>query len=200
MKRPKPLRADAQRNRAHLLVTAREVFATRGLAVPIDAIAEKAGVGIGTIYRHFPTKEALFEAIIVDRLESLVTEARQLSSASDPASALLTFLGRMVSEGAAKKDLVEALSGSGVDVHRGLMLGVAQDLRQALGALLDRAQEAGTIRSDVGVEEVLAMVRGAFAASHGYPGGEKARARLSAMLFDGLRRIAVRAEAGSARR
>ena len=200
MKRPRPLRADALRNRAHLLSIAREVFATRGLAVPIDAIAEKAGVGVGTIYRHFPTKEALFEAIIVDRLESLVAEARTLSSASDPATALLTFLGRMVSEGAVKKDLVEALSGSGVDVHQGRALGMGKDLRQALGALLVRAQEAGSIRSDVGVEEVLALVRGAFAASNGYPGGEKARARLSSMLFDGLRQIPLRAKPGSARR
>ena len=70
-------RADAVRNLAKILQAAEEVFAAEGLAVPIDEVARRAGVGIGTVYRHFPTKEALFEAIVVARLEGLIERARR---------------------------------------------------------------------------------------------------------------------------
>ena len=76
----RPLRADARRNRAKVLEAAEEVFASEGLAVPIDEVARRAGVGVGTVYRHFPTKEALFEAIVVARLEALVERAEELGT------------------------------------------------------------------------------------------------------------------------
>src|SRR5580658_9490937 len=83
----RPQRADAQRNRARVLEAAEVVFAAEGLNVPVDVIAEKAGVGVGTLYRHFPTKEKLFEAIIVERISGLAVEARCRLTAEDPGAA-----------------------------------------------------------------------------------------------------------------
>ena len=82
------MRADAVKNRARILEAAEEIFATEGVSVPIDTVAERAGLGVGTLYRHFPTKEALFEAIVVDRLESLLEMARRQSVDPDPGAAL----------------------------------------------------------------------------------------------------------------
>src|SRR5438876_7565800 len=79
----RPLRADAQRNRAKVLAAAQEAFAAEGIAVPLDEIARRAGVGAGTVYRHFPTKEALFEAVIADRLEHFAEHATSLGTAED---------------------------------------------------------------------------------------------------------------------
>src|ERR1700733_15507536 len=94
----RPLRADAQRNRLRVLEAAEAVFASEGISVPVDVIAEKAGVGVGTLYRHFPTKEKLFEAILIQRLEELVTDARARLGAEDPGSAFFGFLEHLVEE------------------------------------------------------------------------------------------------------
>src|SRR3954467_10927193 len=92
----RPLRADAARNRARVLKVAYETFAAEGLAVPIDEIARRAGVGAGTVYRHFPTKEELYRAVVEDRIRRIVEEGRALLAVQDPAEALFTFLRSMV--------------------------------------------------------------------------------------------------------
>ena len=83
------LRADARRNRARILEVAREVFASEGLAVPIDTVATRAGIGVGTVYRHFPTKEALFAAIVSDRVQALADEARAARRRGRPGRGVL---------------------------------------------------------------------------------------------------------------
>ncbi|HEY1552270.1 MAG TPA: helix-turn-helix domain-containing protein, partial [Kofleriaceae bacterium] len=100
------LRADAKRNRERVLAIAQQVFAAEGLAVPIDEIAKRAGVGIGTVYRHFPTKEALFAAIVHDRMERLIEYATSLGNAAKPGDALFAVLDRLIEDGGHKKDLV----------------------------------------------------------------------------------------------
>ena len=110
----RPLRADARRNRAKVLAAAEEVFASEGLAVPIDEVARRAGVGVGTVYRHFPTKEALFEAIVVARLEALVERAEELATSDDPGTAMFTFISELVDLAVQKKDLTEELARAGV--------------------------------------------------------------------------------------
>src|SRR6202158_6103447 len=117
LSRPKvpSMRADAQRNKKLIVQAAREVFATEGLAAPIDEIAERAGVGIGTLYRHFPTKEALFEAIVTAKLEYLLELARGRATATDPGNALFSFLGEFAQQASAKHDLFDALSSAGID-------------------------------------------------------------------------------------
>src|SRR4029079_11647392 len=92
----RPLRADAARNRARVLQVAYDTFASDGLAVPIDEIARRAGVGGGTVYRHFPTKEALFVAVVDDRLRWIIGSARDLLVAEGPGEALFAFLRQMV--------------------------------------------------------------------------------------------------------
>ena len=88
----RPLRADAQRNRARILEAAENVFAVEGIEVPVDLIAEKAGVGVGTLYRHFPTKEKLCEAVLLERLSALTLDAQALAEADDPKAAFFGFL------------------------------------------------------------------------------------------------------------
>lgn len=180
------MRADAQRNRLRVLEVAQAVFAAEGLGVPIDEIARRAGLGVGTVYRHFPTKEALFEAILVSRIEGVVEDARALAAAEDPGAAFFGFLARLGEMGAAKKDLIEALARAGIDVKRAAG-GAKEELSLAVGRLLKRAQKAGDVRGDVAVGEVLSLVSGAFTAIERHGGDERARARLLAIMCDGLR-------------
>src|SRR5665213_269056 len=93
---PRPLRADAQRNRARVLEAAEKVFAAEGISVPVDIIAEKAGVGVGTLYRHFPTKEKLFEAILIGRIMEIAADARSRLNSDDAGSAFFRFLEHLV--------------------------------------------------------------------------------------------------------
>jgi len=183
--RARPLRADAERNRQRVLAVAQEVFATRGLAVPIDEIARKAGLGVGTLYRHFPTKEALFEAIVVGRMEQLVDDARARAKAPDPGGAFFGFLEAMVDEGEAKRDFLTALAGTGIDMER--IAAIKQRMKRAVAVLLERAQSAGVVRRDVGASDVLTIVMGTVGAADRHGAGAAERRRLLAVIFDGLR-------------
>src|SRR5258708_33272642 len=111
----RPLRADAARNRARVLEVAYEAFASDGPSVPIDEIARRAGVGAGTVYRHFPTKEALFAAVIDDRVRGIVASGRALLGSVGPGEALFVFLREMAMTSATDHGLVEALAGYGMD-------------------------------------------------------------------------------------
>ena len=187
MAKKRALRADAERNREHVLKVAQDVFATEGLAVPIDEIARRAGLGVGTLYRHFPTKEALFLAIVIDRLEHLAAEARALATAADPGEAFFGFLSRMVHEGSVKRDFMDALSSSGADLGRTLAT-IKASYRAALAVLLKRAQDAGVVRRDVSVLEVHALVTGTFGSLDRLgKDAAQARKRLLAIVCDGLR-------------
>jgi AcrR family transcriptional regulator len=185
MSRPRPLRADAERNRQRVLEVAQQVFATEGLAVPIDEIARRAGLGVGTLYRHFPTKEALFEAIVIGRIEGLVEHARLGARAPDPGAAFFGFLSRMVEDGAAKKDFLAALAGTGVDMER--IAAAKQRMKRAVNVLVERAQEARALRSDVSASDVLTLVMGAVGAADRHGAGTAERKRLLTVIFDGLR-------------
>ncbi len=153
----RPLRADAQRNRARILEAAEVVFAAEGIEVPVDTIAEKAGVGVGTLYRHFPTKEKLCEAILLERLSALTVDARALADAADPAAAFFGFLDHIVEEGAAKRDLLVAVMGAGLAFDLAAAE-VKDELREAVGVLLQRAQAVGAVRPDVTAAMVVALV------------------------------------------
>jgi AcrR family transcriptional regulator len=177
------LRADARRNRARVLEVAEQVFASEGLAVPIDDIAKRAGVGIGTVYRHFPTKEALFAAIVQQKLARVVEHISSVAADPAPGEAFFAVLDRLVAQGTDKKDLVDALAVAGIDV-RSSAQDTAKQLRSALGTLLKRAQAAGAVRRDVTVEEILALV-GATLAAATRTGGSATR--LFAIVRDGLR-------------
>jgi AcrR family transcriptional regulator len=181
MSTPKPLRADARRNRARVLEVAEQTFAKRGLAVSIDEIAQQAGVGVGTIYRHFPTKEALFGAIVVDRIQRLVDEARALADAGDPGEAFFRYFTHVIEEAVLNKALYEALSEeAGVETAIGEL---GERLVAAQGVLLARAQRAGAIRKDVDAGDLKALVTGCVAMeSQGIVSG-----RMTTIVCDGLR-------------
>src|SRR6202035_4061810 len=112
------MRADAVRNKKLIVQAARGVFATAGLAAPIDEIAQRAGVGTGTLYRHFPTKEALFEAVVIGRVEELVEEARRLIASNDPKTAFFALLAKLLQHGDGHKDLMDALDKQSFDIQR----------------------------------------------------------------------------------
>ncbi len=182
----KPLRSDARRNRERLLEAARAAFAADGLSVPLDEIARRAGVGPGTLYRHFPAKEALFEAVLQDRLQRLADEARALRDQPDPGEALLGFIDRLVAEGALKKDLVDALASAGTEISAGLAKTGAQ-IRAAIHDLLVRAQASGTIRDDIDVDDLMTIVASMLFALRRRPAQAADPRRAVAVLRDGLR-------------
>jgi len=182
----KPLRADARRNRDRLLEAARDAFAQEGVGVPLDEIARRAGVGPGTLYRHFPTKEALLEAVVHERMRQLVASAEQLGESSDAGAAFFGFLGHMVREAAPKRDLVDALIGAGVDV-RAAVAEPAARLRDETERLLARAQHAGAVRPDVTSADVMALLSGLLVAVRSAAHPDADAARMTAVLLDGLR-------------
>ncbi len=153
----RPLRADAARNRARILEAAEVVFAAEGIEAPVDDIAEKAGVGVGTLYRHFPTKEKLCEAILIDRLRDLTNDARAQADAVDPVAAFFGFLEHFVELGAAKRDLIVAVTGAGLDFDEAAAP-VKEDLREAVGVLLRRAQDAEAVREDVTPAAIIGLI------------------------------------------
>ena len=180
----RPMRADALRNRTRILEAAEVVFAAEGIEVPVDLIAEKAGVGVGTLYRHFPTKEKLCEAILLERLSRLTEDARAMADADDPAAAFFGFLEHVVEEGTAKRDLLIAVMGAGLEFEQSAAA-VKDALRDAVGVLLERAQAVGAVRQDVTPGAVVSLVGATCqAAAHG--GGPPACDLLS-IVCDGLR-------------
>ena len=181
---PRKLRSDAARNRARLLDVAYEAFAAEGVAVPIDEIARRAGVGAGTVYRHFPTKEAQFQAIVANRMEQLAEHAHELTDEQGPGDALFAFLATMVAEGAKDQGLVDALAGVGVDFTQ-VAKGVEQRFLDALAGLLARAQQAGAVRSDVDVRDVKTLLVGC-QAMQSYSGDADVTERLLTIIRDGL--------------
>ena len=144
------MRADARRNRARILAAAEEVFAARGAAASTEEVAAAAGVAIGTVFRHFPTKQDLLGAILKDLLADLSEKAGD--------DDLFAFFTRVVTVAAEKKFVVELLAGHGVEVG---VAGPVQALSSAVGELLTNAQDAGTVRADVRLDEVLALLTAA---------------------------------------
>lgn len=177
-------RADAVRNRTRLLEIAFDTFATEGLGVPIDEIARRAGVGAGTVYRHFPTKDALFIAIITDRLAEHARVAAQVAEQHEPGPAFFAFLDWVVRDGGVDQGLMEALAGTGFDLASAVPA-AEQQWMAAFQQLLSAAQAAGAVRRDLDAVDIKALVVGYQAALRHRP--EPAAAdRLLEVLHAGL--------------
>jgi len=180
----RPLRADARRNREKVLRAAMEAFAASGYGVPLDEIAARAGVGPGTVYRHFPAKEALFEAVAAARVADLIADARGRAESGDPGAAFFGFLARIRQEAAAKRDLPDAIAVAG---------SLQDSLNAALDVLLRHAQRAGAVRGDIATPDLIVLLKGMFASMReaAADGADPAqRERVFAVLTDGLRRPA----------
>jgi AcrR family transcriptional regulator len=181
-------RADAVRNRERVLEAAKAVFSAGGPDASLETVARRAGVGIGTLYRHFPTREALFEAVYRREVAQLVELAEQLKSEVEPVEALRRWLRSNVEFVATKKGMSTALA---LAVHGSseLYAYTFDRLTKAVGALLDRAVAAGEIRSDVGPEDLLRALVG-MCYMHDQPGWQATVLRLVDVFVDGLCRPA----------
>lgn len=162
-----------------MLDAADEVFAAKGVAASTEEVAKRAGVGIGTVFRHFPSKEALLEAVLVARFGRLAEEARGLAGAEDAGAALFGFLTAIVDQSASKNAFAGALAEAGVDVEAALGRAGAE-LWEALGVLLARAQAASAVRPEATVEQVVAVLVGASRAADYAPSAVP-------LILDGLR-------------
>jgi AcrR family transcriptional regulator len=187
-----PKRADARRNHDQILVAAAEVFAERGIEAPLEEIARRAGVGIGTLYRHFPNRDALNEAVYRREVETLCSGIDALLADNPPDVALREWMARFAGYVARKRGMAVALK-SALGADNELFTYSHRRIREAIGSLVDAAVAAGTIRPDVDPDDLLRGMSGICMASD-LPGGDRT-ARLIDLLVDGLRYGAAAARA-----
>jgi len=177
------VRADAQRSIDTLLQTAMAVFATSGVDAPVREIAEKAGVGVGTIYRHFPQRSDLIAAVFRREIDACADAAPVLAAENEPGEALGRWIERYVDFIAAKRGLAKALH-SGDPAFETLPAYFKARLEPALRTLLKSAVSAGQVRPDIAAEELLGAV--ASLCMHAYEQGPKHARRMVSLLVDGL--------------
>jgi AcrR family transcriptional regulator len=181
----RPKRADARRNYDKVVAAAREAFAERGTSTSLEEIARRAQVGIGTLYRNFPNRQALLEAVYVDEVENLCRSSAELS-ALPPWEAFAAWVDRVVGYLATKQALLQELL-EYVDRDAPLFATCRQSLFAAGRPLLERAQDAQVVRADTDVAEVIQLVGGIAK----IPGAEPEQIRhLVGIALDGLRRRA----------
>jgi AcrR family transcriptional regulator len=177
----RPQRADARVNRDKLVAAARKLFTDKGTSAPLEEVAEHAGVGIGTLYRHFPTRQALLEAVYVDEVEAMARAATDLAELA-PWEALSQWLHQYVGFAATKRALNEALMET--DPNSDALLTCRTALTGAGNALVARAQSAGVVRADTNFTDIVRMV-GAIAMVPTEDSEQKQR--LLELALDGLR-------------
>jgi AcrR family transcriptional regulator len=180
------VRADAERNRARVLEAAEIVLTRDGLEAPMRSIASQAGVGVATVYRQYPTKEALYQAILADRMERLVARARGLAETAAPGEAFFEFFTSIVDDATTKKIFADALESAGLD-PKAAAPDSGHDVLHAIEALLVRAQQASAVRPDARMPEVLALLSATCLAAKQQHWAEPLRNRALGIIFDGLR-------------
>ena len=178
-------RADALRNRDLLLEAAKSVFSAGGPEASLEAVARTAGVGIGTLYRHFPTREALFEAVYRHEVQQLADLAERLKKETRPIEALRQWMRSIVKFVATKKGMSTALA-LAVSKDSDLVSYSSDRLTRAIGLLLEQAIAACEVRSDVSPEDLLRAIVG-MCYTHDQPGWQKNVLRLVDIFVDGLR-------------
>ncbi len=160
------LRADAERNRRRLLDAATAIFSERGLDVGVAEIAQAAGVGRGTLFRNFPSKEALIAAIVVERVQEAIEHGRALLEEPDAGEALFSLIDLAIARAESDRALFEALDDTWMANEE--IARAHGELLLVLDALVIRAQQAGAVRADVSGVDVLILLKGACEASHSF--------------------------------
>jgi AcrR family transcriptional regulator len=182
----RPLRKDAERNRQRILDAARELFAERGLGASLDDIARHAGVGVGTVYRRFPDKEQLIDALFEDRLGEILQAASESLEIADPWQGLVHFLERALelqAEDRALKELLLSTSAAHARIERGRL-----QIEPVVAAVLQRAQRAGLVRSDLEVSDLLLIQHGICeVADYTREAAPEVWRRILLIVLDGLR-------------
>ena len=183
--RPRARVAEARRNRQRLIEVATQLFAADDAPVPLEAVARGAGVGIGTLYRHFPTREALVEAVYADQVERLHARAEELLGDHAPAPALRLWSRSFLDFAATKHGMTDALRTviSSGRVGHGEM---RAHLVRAVSLFLDAGRAAGDLRSDVAAEDVAATLAGILVVA-GAPAQRAQAVRMLDLVIDGLR-------------
>lgn len=176
-----PTRADARRNRERLVHAARAAFAAHGPEAPLDGIARRAGLGSGTLYRHFPTRDALMRAVYWDEIEVLCARAREGWDAPSPGDALVAWL-RLLAARTGREGLAAALMTSMPGVSSRFIEDCHAAIEDAAGPLLRRAQDAGAVGPDLTLRELLELTHAITSGT----GPDQVERRLS-LLLDGIR-------------
>ena len=174
-------RADAARNRSAVLRAADEVFVEHGVTASTEEIARRAGLGIGTVFRHFPTKEALLKAVYEQRLEDLTTRALTVGTGDAPLTWFREFFTDVATTSAKKLILADALADMQLDADPA----TTARMRSALGSLLQRAQAAGIVRKDMSFDDLIALLIAAGRAAQDTADAQT-RTRLINIILDGL--------------
>jgi AcrR family transcriptional regulator len=184
---PRPMRADAQRNYQRLLSAAAAAFAEHGADdVSLEEIARRAGVGIGTLYRHFPTRQALLEAVYREQVEAVRAAAEEQLRSDAPGEALAAWLRVLVDFSSTKHSLTTALLAT-MDKDSELLSSCSAVIRGAAEALLARAQEAGAVRADADAKDLIRLVHAVNLAAQYGPADPDQRDRMLGFVLDGLR-------------
>ncbi|WP_374991179.1 TetR/AcrR family transcriptional regulator [Streptomyces sp. LHD-70] len=182
----RPMRADARRNYDRLLAEGRAAFAEHGTDASLEDIARRAGVGIGTLYRHFPNRHALLSAVFEDAVRALLTRSRELLDDPQPCAALVEWLRALVTHAGEYRGLSRALMSVSQDDSSALAR-CSAPMRGAGGALLVRAQEAGSVRSDITIGDLLQLTNAIALAAEETPGDPELADRLLMLTLRGLK-------------
>lgn len=179
------VRADVERNRERLLAAAKDVFGSGGAAASLDAVARQAGLGIGTLYRHFPTRKALYEAVYRHEVDELVGLGNRLLLNNDPVDGLKQWLHAAIDMVGTKKGMIAALALT-ADATSDISAQMSGRIIAALDELLSNAIASGALRAEVSGEELLLAMVG-MCLLHDKPGGRASVIKLNDALVDGLR-------------
>ncbi|SHN13125.1 TetR/AcrR family transcriptional regulator [Streptomyces yunnanensis] len=194
----RPMRADARRNYDRLVATARVAFQEQGADASLDDIAKRAGVGSGTLYRHFPHRDALLAAVIGDSIDALHARSRELLATDDPAAALEAWMRATITHAGTYRGLAATLMSSMYD--EGSPLHSSCKRAHAAGAeLLKRAQESDRVRPEVDAADLFRLITAVAWAAEQSPESEDTAERLLPLVFDGLRTTGTARQARQAR-
>ncbi|WP_236794303.1 TetR/AcrR family transcriptional regulator [Amycolatopsis sp. GM8] len=182
----RPRRADARRNYEQLVEQARIAFAEFGVDASLDEIARRAGVASGTLYRHFPTRLDLIEAVLAEQIAELVELGRRLLTAEDEFDALSTWLRAVLGHGLTYRGLSAAVMNSALDREKGLVSRWHAEMFDAGAALLARARQSGVVVADANDADVLKMIGAVAWAAQDSPDGSAQADRLLALFMNGL--------------
>lgn len=180
----KPMRRNARANRERILAAAEAVFGAHGELGSTEDVADQAGVGIATVFRHFPTKDALIEATLVRLFNRLNEQVAQLAGEPDPGDAIRRLIATMIETSSTKLTLLSLVGEHGRLPP--VMLEATQDLQATIGVILARAKTEGTVRDDVAVDELFVLVRGLAQATATMPAAPATLNRAIEIVYRGL--------------
>ncbi|EST28604.1 TetR/AcrR family transcriptional regulator [Streptomyces niveus] len=183
---PRPMRADARRNYERVLGEARAAFAEHGTDASLEDVARRAGVGIGTLYRHFPTRQALMSAVFQEALADLLDRSRELAGSDRPCHALVAWLRALITHAGEYRGLSRALMSASYDASSGLTQ-CSTKLRTAGELLLVRAQMSGDVRADTSIDDLMQLTNAIALAAEQAPDDPELADRLLTLTLTGLR-------------